>query len=403
MFKLEDGRSELYQWDTGRYISTPENIDKIHFSNMPYGTSFVIEVNDNRALIPDELLQTCGILYCWAMIGTQDSEYTKYQQTFEVIKRAKPSDYVFTPTDQKTLDDLYDHMQETVNSELEKAKETGTFDGRSIIKTEINENYELVVYYSDGTSENVGKPDDVSRKRDIVEPGARGTKTRIYAVTACDSSNPQGRQTYVQCSPSVADAWDVVVRGAKGGIVLPKSDAINSNEAINKGYVDDLVNSKAIGRLWFVHTSVNDQYSWGGVWGYVPLFAKNTDAEGSTELLKSNAKYTDVGSNYDSYYASRSYEYPFDITYMDAQYTTTGANTIYDFSSKKSYAAILKYKTLSFDYTTTDFAEGSGECYYTSEQRFETWEGFREAIEAYENNNANTYTRGVGFYIESFT
>ena len=55
------------------------------------------------------LTSFCSLLrrlsfFAWA--GSAEDGYTKIEKTFEVHKRNKPSDYVFTPVDQKTLDDL---------------------------------------------------------------------------------------------------------------------------------------------------------------------------------------------------------------------------------------------------------------------------------------------------------
>ena len=105
--KLADGRSELYQWDTGRkVVIDDESIKRVHYQNRFYGRTIDVDVSGGFAIIPDRLLQSCSPLVVFAWSGNPDDGYTKIEKTFEVNRRNKPSDYVFTPVDQKTLDDL---------------------------------------------------------------------------------------------------------------------------------------------------------------------------------------------------------------------------------------------------------------------------------------------------------
>lgn len=105
--KLADGRGELYQWDTGRkVVIDDESIKRVHYQNRFYGRTIDVDVSSGFAIIPDRLLQSCAPLVVFAWSGNPDDGYTKIEKTFEVNRRNRPSDYVFTPVDQKTLDDL---------------------------------------------------------------------------------------------------------------------------------------------------------------------------------------------------------------------------------------------------------------------------------------------------------
>lgn len=103
MLTLNDGRSELWQWDTGRTLSVDADCSQVHFSNKVFGRSIDVDVVDGAAIIPDILLQTDNDLNVWAFVGTAENGYTKISKTFKVNRRNKPADYVFTPTDQMTL------------------------------------------------------------------------------------------------------------------------------------------------------------------------------------------------------------------------------------------------------------------------------------------------------------
>lgn len=106
MLTLNDGRSELWQWDTGRTLAVDADCSQAHFSNKVFGRSIDVDVIDGVAIIPDFLLQADKDLNVWAFVGTAENGYTKISKTFKVNRRNKPADYVFTPTDQTTLAEL---------------------------------------------------------------------------------------------------------------------------------------------------------------------------------------------------------------------------------------------------------------------------------------------------------
>ena len=106
MLTLNDGRSELWQWDTGRTLSVDADCSQVHFSNKVFGRSIDVDVADGVAIIPDVLLQTDKDLSVWAFVGTADNGYTKISKTFKVNRRNKPADYVFTPVEQTTIAEI---------------------------------------------------------------------------------------------------------------------------------------------------------------------------------------------------------------------------------------------------------------------------------------------------------
>ena len=106
MLTLNDGRAELWQWDTGRTLAVDADCSQVHFSNKVFGRSIDVDVVVGIAIIPDVLLQTDKDLNVWAFVGTAENGYTKINKTFKVNRRNKPADYVFTPPDQTTLSEL---------------------------------------------------------------------------------------------------------------------------------------------------------------------------------------------------------------------------------------------------------------------------------------------------------
>lgn len=112
MLILNDGRSELWQWDTGRAINVPADCSQVHFSNKVFGRSIDVDVVDGVAIIPDVLLQTDKELTAWAFVGTAENGYTKISKVFKVNRRNKPADYVFTPAEQTTLGEILERLDD---------------------------------------------------------------------------------------------------------------------------------------------------------------------------------------------------------------------------------------------------------------------------------------------------
>ena len=110
MLDLNDGRDELWQWDTGRTLIVDADCSQVHFSNKVFGRSIDVNVAYGVAIIPDVLLQTDKDLNVWAFSGTAENGYTKISKTFKVNRRNKPADYVFTPADQTTLEQIQEKI-----------------------------------------------------------------------------------------------------------------------------------------------------------------------------------------------------------------------------------------------------------------------------------------------------
>ena len=106
---IADGRGALWQWDTGRRvkITDGDGVKQIHYQNKCFGRSVDVDVGaDGTAIIPDELLQDWHPLTAYAYVTDDAGGYTKVQVDFAVHKRAKPADYVYTPTEHAGFDRL---------------------------------------------------------------------------------------------------------------------------------------------------------------------------------------------------------------------------------------------------------------------------------------------------------
>lgn len=113
MFKIYDGRSQFYQWDLDRkLIVEDKSINQVHFCNRTGECSLVREVYDAEGLrlvdVPNVLLQTDWRINVYGY----DVNYTKHNDCFEVIKRSKPDDYVYTEEEVNHWEDLEARVDE---------------------------------------------------------------------------------------------------------------------------------------------------------------------------------------------------------------------------------------------------------------------------------------------------
>lgn len=134
---IADGRGALWQWDTGRRVRVDDSsVKQVHYQNKCFGRSVDVDVGDDgTAIIPDELLQDWHPLTAYAYVTDDAGGYTKVQVDFAVHKRAKPADYVYTPTEHAgfdrlraeigDLDDLTTSAKDTLVAAINEAARSG--------------------------------------------------------------------------------------------------------------------------------------------------------------------------------------------------------------------------------------------------------------------------------------
>lgn len=130
---IADGRGALWQWDTGRRvkITDGDGVKQVHYQNRCFGHSVDVDVGtDGTAIIPDELLQDWHPLTAYAYATDDAGGYTKVQVDFAVHRRARPADYVYTPTEHAGFDRLRAEIGDLADL---------TTDDKSTIVAAINE------------------------------------------------------------------------------------------------------------------------------------------------------------------------------------------------------------------------------------------------------------------------
>lgn len=100
---LDDGRTELWQWDTGRKIVVDdESVSEVHYSKYSSTQAITRKVINGKAEIPNFLLQDTHAITVYAYSGSIENGYTMAEKTFNVAKKPKPANYVETEVEVTT-------------------------------------------------------------------------------------------------------------------------------------------------------------------------------------------------------------------------------------------------------------------------------------------------------------
>ena len=99
-----EGDGRFYQWDAERVVrvyGAPDGA-QVAMGSDTRGEGWVVPVDGGVAKVPPELLQTGAPVRCWLMVGGD----AVASATVPVIGRAKPTGYVYTPTEAQRVEEL---------------------------------------------------------------------------------------------------------------------------------------------------------------------------------------------------------------------------------------------------------------------------------------------------------
>lgn len=111
LLKINGPKSFFWQWDLNRQLIVGEDTcGEVHFCNGTTERALVCEIyqQDGQRLVnvPNVLLQAAKELTAYLYLKDGKGGLTRHQQTFQVVARSKPDDYVYTETEVKTWSDL---------------------------------------------------------------------------------------------------------------------------------------------------------------------------------------------------------------------------------------------------------------------------------------------------------
>ena len=197
LFKIYDGRSQFYQWDIDRKLIVEDaTINEVHFCNRTDECSLICEVYELDGLrvadVPNILLQDNWRINVYAY----DTNYTKHSDVFEVVKRSKPADYVYTETEIKNYDELLVRLDEIEQNGIsDEAVETAVtkYMEENDIQVDLT-GYATETYVNDAVAAIELTPGPQGPKGDKGDRGEQGPAGKDGATGAAGAEGPQGPQ-----------------------------------------------------------------------------------------------------------------------------------------------------------------------------------------------------------------
>lgn len=282
MFKILDGRSQFYQWDLDRKVIVEDaSVNEVHFCNRTDDCSLICEVYELDGLrvadVPNIMLQEDWRINVYAY----DNNYTKHADVFEVVRRSKPADYVYTETEIKNYDDLYERVEqiekngvsdEAVSSAVEKYLEENDIQvDLTGYATEayVNEKIETIEL----TPGPAGK-DGYTPVKGVDyfdgEPGKDGADGQDYVLTEADKqeiarmvevTGGEGSCLFApgEGEDSIMTPWGSGYATGKNSLALGLSAKASGNGSVAIGQYSNAATYGGIAAGYFVSTSVNNQ------------------------------------------------------------------------------------------------------------------------------------------------
>lgn len=151
---------DLYQWDTGRVIYiAPDSgytVHEVHFTTKKMDYAYVVktyvEKGGTYCAIPNILLQQYQDVICYEVRENDAGEESISTTTFDVIKRNRPVDYVYTEPEKYTYKELENRVK-ILEDSLEEIKTSS--DEAVILANEAHELAEANQAATNGLDEKI--------------------------------------------------------------------------------------------------------------------------------------------------------------------------------------------------------------------------------------------------------
>lgn len=120
--QIYNERESFFQWDLNQKITSPNFKvgDEVHFANLKQTTALITIAYQLKgkivADVPNILLQDATPMTIYQYVSDGDGNFTIDKQIFNVNKRVKPDDYVYTETEVRTYESLEERINRLENS-----------------------------------------------------------------------------------------------------------------------------------------------------------------------------------------------------------------------------------------------------------------------------------------------
>lgn len=235
--RIYDGRTSFYQWDLDQKITSDKFAvgDEIHFSNVKQINALVVKAYELNgrivADVPNILLQSSYPITAWRYVYDEYSAQTTMKDTFKVVQRPQPHDYIYTETE------LYEFRKEvlklcneavSIAKSVEERANSGEFDGDSTEVSQTTGQSTTAVMSQNAVTEELAK------KLDKVSLTG---KNLVYGVDVAGE-----QKTF----PVTAENWTYAIAMRNNYRTFDIGEPVKGSHPATKNYVDAAI-AEAIG------------------------------------------------------------------------------------------------------------------------------------------------------------
>lgn len=186
---------DLYQWDTGRTVFiAPDSgytVHEVHFTTKKMDYAYVVktyvENGGTYCAIPNILLQQYQDVICYEVRENDTGEESISTTTFDVIKRNRPVDYVYTEPEKYTYKELENRIK-ILEENLEDVKTAS--DEAAVLANEAHELAEAAQNTANSFDEKIeAMSSSMVRSVNNILPDENGNVT-VEGVSGDPSGNP---------------------------------------------------------------------------------------------------------------------------------------------------------------------------------------------------------------------
>lgn len=111
-YQLIDGRQQVFQWETDRYIRLIgfSSCDHVSFFNPDGSEAYKVSPethdDDTVVMIPNECLQSDRKVRFYAVGNDEYGQYVQLDGVINLVPRQRPAEYAYVPTEIRTFDEI---------------------------------------------------------------------------------------------------------------------------------------------------------------------------------------------------------------------------------------------------------------------------------------------------------
>lgn len=233
-FQLDDGRSFVYQWDTGRVLKLIDfsQCSIVNFFNPDSDQAYTVKTSIKDGVIcvniPNELLQKEKKIKAYATGIDANGQYVQLDVVIDLIPRQKPADYVYEPTEIMTFESVLADVQQMKTDTQNLKNETAQIKTQTEnIKNSTQDIYDNTV--------------DVRNEVQQMKTATEDTKDQVDDLKDTVQTLKNQTDTNANTAQDAAKKAERYAKGTEGGVEISSGDGYQDNSKYYKEEAQKLV------------------------------------------------------------------------------------------------------------------------------------------------------------------